>query len=1748
MRKGLLILAAIVLALSIGATGGKILLPESETGPMTVELVQGYRFDPLQDTPELPAELTAQAPQGEYGYYLVQFAGKVRPEWKRSVEKLGGEFLWYLPRYAFVARLPVNRVEEIRALPEVRWVGLDQPAYKVIPGLENSFGPQTLIVVFHYAEDGDALVDQLRALGARNIVTEFNPWNKSVKLDVDGSAVKAIARLPGVYWIEPYAPITPDNVDVQWVDQKGYSGVADTSRPVWRRNVTGRHVLVGITDLPCNHAHDLFRDPVNNTPGPNHRKVYRYYGTLGSADHGTHTTGTLCGNDAPVGGASLNDGLAKDSRVCFQNYNSLPTNWDMNVWFARPDTGLNINVDSLRSLNHSMSLSRKDSFNDYVFTDMTTDQFVWSHRKFMHCNSMGNRTVNEMGHPVNAKDIISVGSVSNGTGCRTFSTFSSRGPTLDGRRKPQLCSPGDVVYSADYSVANGYIGMSGTSMATPNMTAATALIREYFRMGYYPTGDTLTGTPREISAALNKAVAIVGADNSITGYTVPDNNIGWGRIDLDSSLYFARDSSKLWVVEDSLTTGQYREYSINISGQDRPFRVALIWSDYPGTMRAAHILVNDLNLLVTSPTGTPYKGSVYSAGQSATGGLYDTINVEECFRRNVPEIGVWTVRVTADHVPQGSQPFALAAIGKIAASDVKDVGVTRIMAPSGSIDSTQNITPACSVYNFGSTTETYNVRMKVGLGYNLTASVTGHAPSTRLYVTFPAYAAWPRGNGQVVSCSTELATDIARNNDKATGTVNVRVLDAEALAITAPIGTVDSGASIPPQANVRNNGNTAVDFPVTFTITGGYSNTQLVTGLAPGATQLVNFVAWAALPRGSLVTSAATGLVNDMVPGNNTATGSVEVQVKDVGCQMLLAPSGSYDSAATEVPACSVYNYGTVAASYDVRMKIGAQYENAVSVAGHQPLTAQYLTFPVWTANERGSLVVSCSTEYAEDQVAADDKQTGTVFMQMFDAGATGILAPLGPYDSGAVVTPRAVIHNYGNTEQTFDIDFVIDDGYANTITRAVGPGADSTFSFADWTASARGAHLATCTTKLANDQNLTNDKTTGDLSVSVHDVGVEEIVAPVGSIMPGTPVVPQATLHNYGTQREALLITFTINSTPPYTSSRTLGIGLPLGVDTIVSFSPWTAVTGTLAGRCSLHMPGDQKSENDTLSQGFTVGSMDVAVTGINAPVGGMTPGYVKPEAKIKNLGDFTLSFPVSFDIFKAGAAIYSDTQPVSDLAPNVEVVVRFDSVSVDTGSYTTKAMSQIADQNPANDSQVGSFTVSRTLVTGGWTQKADVPTGGKNKKVKDGGSLAYTEGGTGGQGSGAGDDPTGYIYALKGNNRCEFYQYNVEANSWATKESIPPIGRAGKKKMVKKGASLAQADGRLYATKGNNTLEFWQYDPSATDAYPWSQKADVPMGVKNVKEGTGAVAVQIGDTNYIYFLKGSGTQEFYRYNTLTNAWETKATAPAGLSGKMFKNGSCLAYDGENTVYALKGSYNEFFAYQVDSNVWTTKAGLPLIGSSGRKKKVKDGAGIAYLSGNWGLSQGFRPTKSGTVPEFQRSAGCLYALKGGNTQEFWKYVADSDRWTQKEDMPLGGGKRVKGGGALVTGGGVLFALKGNNTLEFWQYTPGAMSNDEVRMTNTMTGSGVRTSTLALHTSPNPFSGMTTIRYSLPNAGNISLKLYDVTGKFVSTLASGYHNAGASSFVVHRSSFARGVYVLKLETGNSTATTKLIIE
>jgi YVTN family beta-propeller protein len=88
--------------------------------------------------------------------------------------------------------------------------------------------------------------------------------------------------------------------------------------------------------------------------------------------------------------------------------------------------------------------------------------------------------------------------------------------------------------------------------------------------------------------------------------------------------------------------------------------------------------------------------------------------------------------------------------------------------------------------------------------------------------------------------------------------------------------------------------------------------------------------------------------------------------------------------------------------------------------------------------------------------------------------------------------------------------------------------------------------------------------------------------------------------------------------------------------------------------------------------------------------------------------------------------------------------------------------------------------------------------------------------------------------------------------------------------------------------------------------------------------------------------------------------------------------------------------------------------------------------------------------------------------------------------------------------------------------------------------------------TLSLAVAPNPCPGKAGITYSLPGPGNVSLKLYDVAGKLVRTIATGGQMAGTHHLPLNangkQGTLASGIYILSLESEGNRATRKLVFE
>jgi serine protease AprX len=264
-----------------------------------------------------------------------------------------------------------------------------------------------------------------------------------------------------------------------------------------------------------------------------------------------------------------------------------------------------------------------------------------------------------------------------------MAAFSSRGPTDDGRIKPDVVAPGTWIlstysdlYQEGYDSATNpknnafqsdgwgmprtayYKYFGGTSMSNPIAAGGAVLVRDYYQKAH-----GLNASAALVKATLiNTAVDLLDENNDGFGdndFPIPNVHEGWGRINIDSA---TDGNEKFFDVSAGLATNASKTYDVTLGGG--PLKVSLAWSDYAAAANAAVTLVNNLNLTVTAPNGTTtYLGNVFSGGWSATGGSADARNNVENVYIQAPTAGTWKITVTGTNVPQGPQPFALVVGG-----------------------------------------------------------------------------------------------------------------------------------------------------------------------------------------------------------------------------------------------------------------------------------------------------------------------------------------------------------------------------------------------------------------------------------------------------------------------------------------------------------------------------------------------------------------------------------------------------------------------------------------------------------------------------------------------------------------------------------------------------------------------------------------------------------------------------------------------------------------------------------------------------------------------------------------------------------------------------------------------------------------------------------------------------------------------------------------------------------------------------
>ena len=206
-----------------------------------------------------------------------------------------------------------------------------------------------------------------------------------------------------------------------------------------------------------------------------------------------------------------------------------------------------------------------------------------------------------------AKNILTVGAI-NGTAGNPptqssdikISSFSSWGPTDDGRIKPDLVAVGVNLFSASNSSTTAYAVESGTSMASPQTSGSLLLLQEAYAN---------LNAGQLMKASTLKGLALHTADDA--GNAGPDYVYGWGLLNMEKAAKVILNADKSYsLTERNLANGGTFSQKITASGKGA-LTATISWTDPEATVfgvSATNLnnrtpkLVNDLDIRITDGT------------------------------------------------------------------------------------------------------------------------------------------------------------------------------------------------------------------------------------------------------------------------------------------------------------------------------------------------------------------------------------------------------------------------------------------------------------------------------------------------------------------------------------------------------------------------------------------------------------------------------------------------------------------------------------------------------------------------------------------------------------------------------------------------------------------------------------------------------------------------------------------------------------------------------------------------------------------------------------------------------------------------------------------------------------------------------------------------------------------------------------------------------------------------------------------
>ncbi len=630
---------------------------------------------PLAATPDGGAarlsELSKVAQSQRIVVHLARTASSAE---RQSLDAAGVRLLASLGDGAYFATLSAGKLDAgAAALKLVDGAEAIQPEWKIHPALLADAAPDWAIVdqtpqgepvVATYVQlhrdaaleqDGAAALAKTRGV-ARDRVRTIH----TLVVEIPMTDVPLLALEDAVQWIEPALPL------MSGTNSSNRARVQADAVQAAPYSLNGAGVTVLVYDAgTARSTHQDFGGRLTT------------HDSSGNITHSTHVAATIGGNGAASLGA--NRGMAPG--VTLLSYGLQNTSGGIFLYTNPGDMEADyteaVNTRGADVANNSIGTNTEtNGFDcaiqgDYGLTDQLIDgmvrgelgapfRIVWANgneRQGSRCDVEGFGDYYSTAPPATAKNHIAVGALNSNDDSMT--TFSSWGPTDDGRLKPDISGPGcqsnddNGVTSASNGSDTSYSVLCGTSMASPTVCGVAALMMQDFR-GRFPS------LPDFRNSTLKALLAHTAVDLGNVG---PDYQFGYGSVRAQAAIDFMRLGQ---FFEGEIDHGATFLVNVTVPPGTSQLKLTLAWDDFPGTPNVSPALVNDLDLRVFDPSSNQrHVWTLDPANPSAAAvrtGPNHRDNIEQVLVDS-PVAGTWRVEIHGFDVPEGPQPFSLTSSG-----------------------------------------------------------------------------------------------------------------------------------------------------------------------------------------------------------------------------------------------------------------------------------------------------------------------------------------------------------------------------------------------------------------------------------------------------------------------------------------------------------------------------------------------------------------------------------------------------------------------------------------------------------------------------------------------------------------------------------------------------------------------------------------------------------------------------------------------------------------------------------------------------------------------------------------------------------------------------------------------------------------------------------------------------------------------------------------------------------------------------